>query len=36
LLLVDRLANFHMQAQMPNHIWYFFILFLLENNLFFI
>jgi hypothetical protein len=24
LLLVDRLANFHMQAQMPNHIWYFF------------
>jgi AMMECR1 domain-containing protein len=23
LLLVDRLANFHMQAQMPNHIWYF-------------
>jgi hypothetical protein len=22
LLLVDRLANFHMQAQIPNHIWY--------------
>ncbi len=23
LLLVDRLANFHRQAQIPNRVWYF-------------